>query len=201
MNKLKKLKYYLFGGSYTDKYPDLNLTPVDICGKKFYKFVDDTQMPVFRASAYINALEMLDHRTCNKDVDFFCAEIDKLLARFVEMQKDGKTIAGVVMLDKIHGLTSALKVKNSLAFTTDMIYTLASVIFISENENPYEYDSSLQVDKINYFKEHGQFFFYELPVSELLPQYSTSPDFYKNYIPLLMAEEKKITDFLIRITS
>jgi hypothetical protein len=202
MKILKKIKYKLFGGSFADKYPDLQLVSVDICGRKFWKFADDTQMPTFRACAYMNMSEMFDNRICHKDITFFCEQIENQLNRFLDAQKDGNTLKGLVTtINTINSYIVALKRKNELAFSTDMIYNLASVVFMSEEENPYEYNPDLQGEKIEFWKSKADFFFCEKPVKELLPAYITSHTHYQTFIQELLKEEKKITDFLTQITS
>lgn len=177
------------------------MKPVIIGKKRYWKFTDDTMMPTMRALAYMNMMEMLDHRIIQKDIEFFCDSIDNQMKQFVNSQQDGKTLKGVSNLTAINGLVQALRKKNELGLSTDMIYNLASVVYMDENENPYEYDPELQEDKIKHWKEHGQYFFYELPVKELLPASITSQESYQSYIQLLREEEKKLTDFLHQLLS
>lgn len=198
---LKVIRYCLGLGVYSDKYPSLSMKSVIIGKKRYWKFTDDTMMPTMRALAYMNTLEMFDHRINQKDIEFFCDSIDNQMKQFVNSQQDGKTLKGVSNLTAINGLVQALRKKNELGLSTDMIYNLASVVYLDENENPYEYDPELQEEKIKHWKEHGQYFFYELPVKELLPASITSHESYQSYIQLLREEEKKLTDFLHQLLS
>ena len=198
---LKVIRYHFGLGVYSDKYPSLRMKPVVIAKKRYWKFTDDTMMPTMRALAYMNTLEMFDHRINQKDIEFFCEAIDGQMKQFVNAQQDGKTLKGISNLQSINGLVQALRKKNEIGLSTDMIYHLASVVYLDENESPYEYDPELQDGKIKHWKEHGQYFFYELPVKELLPASITSQEYYQSYILLLMEEEKKLTDFLRQIQS
>lgn len=198
---LKVIRYHFGFGVYSDKYPTLSMKPVVIAKKRYWKFTDDTMMPTMRALAYMNTLEMFDHRINQKDITFFCDSIDTQMKQFVNAQQDGKTLKGISNLQSINGLVQALRKKNEIGLSTDMIYHLASVVYMDENESPHEYDPELQDGKIKHWKEHGQYFFCELPVKELLPASITSQEYYQNYILLLLEEEKKLTDFLRQIQS
>ena len=80
MNKiaywLKAIRYHFGLGVYSDKYPSLSMKPVVIAKKRYWKFTDDTMMPTMRALAYMNTLEMFDHRINQEDIEFFCDSID-----------------------------------------------------------------------------------------------------------------------------
>ena len=142
-------------------------------------------------------LIMIEIKMLEKQYDI----IQEQMKQFVNSQQDGKTLKGITNLQSINGLVQALRKKNEIGLSTDMIYHLASVVYVDENESPYEYDPELQDEKIKHWKEHGQYFFYELPVKELLPASITSQEYYQNYILLLLEEGKKLTDFLRQIQS
>ena len=204
MNKiLKKIKTMILGTSdrYADKYPDLTLVKIDIGGKWFWKFADDTMMPTMRAGAYMRAIEQFDTRICHEDIDFFCDNVEQNLTLFINSQKDGQTLKAVKNLDNIEKLVQVMRAKNKLGLNIDTIYHLATVLFLQENENPHEYDPELQKDKLKHFKEHGQYFFYNSHVKDFLPKSLTSLDYYQNYIQMLMEEEQKITAFRTRLQS
>lgn len=185
-----------------NKYPELSFEPINIGDKTFFHFTDDTLLPVFRAMAYINYRQMMDNRISNKDVEFFCDMIEKQLKSFTKAIKDGQTISGIIeTTGKINSICGALREKNKWALNTDIVYQLASIIFIEEDENPHEYIEKNQEAKIKHFKEHGQYFFYYLPVKKLLPPSITSHELYDIFIQELIAEEKKLTDFLTQIQS
>ena len=199
MKKIKEwLRSLFFANDLPSRYPEYNFEKIVICGRTFYRFTDDTMMPTMRALAYMNALEMIDNRINPKDIDFFCDRIDYEQKKFLQKQKDGKTLLGLAeMQENINTLTVTLREKNKLAFTSDMIYNLASVLFMDDSEVPMEYNSEEQGEKIKFFKEQGQYFFYKSSVRMLLPPSLTSQDGYQTYIQQLLEKEKRLTNFLI----
>lgn len=183
-------------------FPKLSLEPVTIGNKTFYRFTDDTLMPVFRAAAYINYRQMLDNRINQKDVYKFIEMIEGQVKAFTKANKDNTSLSGIIeTFTKINQICGAMRAKNDLALDTDIVYTLASIIFVSENENPNEYDEKLQIDKIKHFREQGQYFFYLMPVKKLLPPLITSQEAYNIFIQELKIQEKKLTDFITRLES
>jgi hypothetical protein len=159
-------------------------------------------MPVFRAAAYINYRQMMDNRINQKDVYKFIEMIEGQIKSFLKSNKDNTSLAGMVeTFTKINNICGAMRAKNDLALDTDIVYTLASIIFVGENENPNDYDEKLQVDKIKHFKEQGQYFFYLQPVKMLLPPLITSHELYDIFTQELINQEKKLTDFITRLES
>lgn len=203
MKLLNKIKSFFGVKTPMQKaFPELSLEPITIGNKTFYRFTDDTLMPVFRAAAYINYRQMMDNRINQKDVYKFIEMIEGQVKAFTKANKDNTSLSGIIeTFTKINQICGAMRAKNDLALDTDIVYTLASIIFVSENENPNEYDEKLQIDKIKHFREQGQYFFYLMPVKKLLPPLITSQEAYNIFIQELEIQEKKLTDFITRLES
>lgn len=138
----------------------------------YYKYDDIFSMGSVRA---MSAWQVYDEMSMRLDYD----SMKKYLGAFRFMINSGK----VDMYEMIR-LHNNLEERINWAYALpDMMYKLASVVYIDENENPLRYDSGYNTNKINAFKSIGNEhdFFFTKPLKSLLPQYDISKSDLKNY--------------------
>jgi len=61
---------------------------------------------------------------------------------------------------KVNTLNQQLKERLEMIYETDIIYKIASVVYFTKDENPYEYDDLVGREKIDLFKSKGDAFFF-----------------------------------------
>lgn len=147
----------------------------------YYKYDDIFSMGSVRA---MSAWQVYDEMSMRLDYE----TMKKYLDAFRLMINSGK----VDMYEMVR-LHNNLEERINWAYALpDMMYKLASVVYIDENENPLRYDSGYNTNKINAFKSIGNEhdFFFTKPLRSLLPQYDISKSDLKNY----WKEKQKILD-------
>ncbi len=85
-------------------------------------------------------------------------------------------------LNELSKLNNMLKERLNFIYTPDLIYKVASVVFIDEAEDPNKYDEAHNRKKIESWKKEGLAnFFLNEPVQRLIPFLNSSPLDIQNY--------------------
>lgn len=124
-----------------------------------YKFVNEFNIPYARAMAALDVTKELEERT---DIKY-----QKLAYQtIIELVNQGNLIgAGIVA-------TNSLERMNHIA-NLDIMYKLASVLYIWKGENPYIYDYEFADKKIQHWQKDKDIegFFLKTPLSDYLPSF------------------------------
>ena len=147
----------------------------EIGGKRFWQFVDPMGTPCLRAISAVTVYDELNMRTTYKHLEKENEIMTEKIAKLKE-SLDGKT--GKIQLSKAFEMISKIeevvlyrKERMQIMIRADLIYKLASVVFFTEEENPYKYDHEYAKKKIDLWKQHeGMYdFFLREPLIRLLP--------------------------------
>jgi hypothetical protein len=129
-------------------------------GEDYFKLVNDYNTPIERVFAamdiyveYDERCERVYHQTAYK-------AIHQALEK-VEISKCFIIIENA--LERMDHITNI-----------DLIYKLASVMYIDKHENPYRYDAAYNMKKIEKWKKSQDIesFFLKLPIGELIPSFN-----------------------------
>lgn len=123
-----------------------------------WKFVDERNMPAQRAMYALDVYDKLNQKT---DYDYH-----KLSYKAIY---DQARAGNLIMVGQI--AENALQRINHLV-NADILMELASVLYIDENENPYEYDTEYAEKKIALWRKEGlESFFSRTPLKDYLPSF------------------------------
>lgn len=147
----------------------------EIGGKRFWQFVDPMNTPCLRGLSALTVYDELRMRTTYEHLE---KENEFMTERFKKLEEalDGKN--GRIQLSKAFEQIRAMKEvvayrkeRMQIMINADLIYKLASVVFFTEEENPYKYDHEYAKKKIELWKQHeGMYdFFLREPLIRLLP--------------------------------
>lgn len=159
MNWLKKI--FNSKPEWTSR-PELEIVPAfDIDGVQYYQFKDSFNIPCLRALCALTYYNELSMRCDNEYLKLHCDFVEKVIA-------DKKSID----VGKLAIVNKNLKDRLNMIVPTDMVLKLASVVYFDKSENPYLYDYSYGLKKIDLWrkqiKKYG--FFFQVPLSQLIPQ-------------------------------
>lgn len=115
-----------------------------INGVGYYKFKDISKVKCQRAMVTSDWYNELAMRATREFLIKHTEAIDKLL---------GSTSIDIY---KIKTLNMQLKERLEMIYETDIIYKIASVVFFTKDEDPYQYDDLLGREKVNLFKEQDK---------------------------------------------
>lgn len=173
MNFLKKL----FSRTPRNPFPDSKQViefAFECGGKKYYRHVDEMNLPYRRALKALTIYKELDMKCDRHYLDQHIAAMDSILEanRF-----------NVDSLLKIKTLTAQLRERVQWIIVPDHVYKLASVRYFDETENPNDYDWKYAAQKIEHWKKHDTVsdFFLREPISSLIPFLKDAPIDFQSY--------------------
>ena len=133
-----------------------------------FMFVDETEMPAGRAMHALDIYSKVEEKA-NKlyHQTAYTAIFDNL--------NKGKLVNAAQIaqnaLERINHISNA-----------DLLYELASVLYIDENENPYEYNYEYAEKKIALWRKDGlESFFSRTPLRDYIPSFGTSGMNFQTY--------------------
>jgi hypothetical protein len=133
----------------------------DCGGKRYYRHVDEMNMPYRRALKALSIYKELEMKCDRYYLDQHIAAMDKLL--------NGKKF-GINELMHIKQLNDQLQERVQWVVMEDHLYKLAAVRYFDESESPEDFDWRYALQKIEHWKKHeaGSFFLRE-PLKSWLP--------------------------------
>jgi len=100
-------------------------------------------------------------------------------------------------LQHLTKLNNMLSERLAFIFTPDLVYKVASVVFMTENESPEKYEEGINKKKIESWKKNGlDTFFLKEPVQRLIPFLNFSPHDIRNYGELVEGMESEMNNYL-----
>jgi hypothetical protein len=158
-------------------------------GYDYYMFSDPFNIPSQRALAAIDFYNELQMGVDKEFLQLHCDAIEK------EVNKGN--------LARIAELNSQLKERAESILNAELLYKLASVIFFSAEENPYEYSFEQAYKKIELWKQHSEaiVFFYKTGILELVPLPNSSKIDTQGYLKAQIQHEGKTLDSIMQTLS
>lgn len=156
---IKKLISKLFKGKFDIQEGHTIEFVFESGGIDNYKFVNEFNIPYGRAMAAIDIQKELEERT---DIKYQKLSYETI----IEMLKQGNNVgAGIVA-------TNSLERMNNIT-NLDLMYKLASVLYLWKGENPYTYDYEFADKKIKHWKKDKDIegFFLKTPLSDYMPSF------------------------------
>lgn len=145
--------------SITTKKPKLS-DPVEkvfsIEGVNYYQFKDISKIKCQRALTVNDFYNELTMRATRDFLIKHTEAVEKLLN------------STKIDIYKINTLNNQLKERLEMIYETEIIYKIASVVYFTNDENPYDYDDILGREKIELFKSKGTSFFFETLFKNLI---------------------------------
>lgn len=116
--------------------------------KVFYRFKDISKMKCQRA---LTSNDMYNELSMGATRDFLVNHT-KAIDTLLDSNK--------IDIFKIKTLNTQLQERLEMIYETDIIYKIASIVFFTKDENPYEYDDLLGRERVDLFKSQGDGFFF-----------------------------------------
>jgi hypothetical protein len=137
-------------------------------GKPYYKFVNEQNIPVMRAFKAMDVYNELEMRIDREYLLAFFKTTRKILEHRTKLD-----------LPAIVQLIVAAEGKMKHITNIDTLYRLASVLYIAENEDPYNWDYEFAEKKIEHWRKNSdvESFFLHSPMSDFLPSFHGLPAF------------------------
>lgn len=158
---------------------------------KYYEPEDLMNLPYQRALACIDAFNQLKLGIFPEDIEYVCEQVDKIYE---------KPRVGVSDLIRVKHYLNRIRERQKTQFRhPELMYKLASIVFIDETESPKTYDAVYAQKKIEYWKQHKSVtdFFLQIPIQRLIPFLVASEENLKYYSTLmeqLKNEENILTE-------
>ncbi len=154
------------------------LKEVEILGHTYYEFTDSNMAPchrMFAGMTYYNELKM----RCDRD--YLMAHSQALIDCINGQSESSKGFCDITQISK---LALQLKERADWIIEPESVYKYASVIFMDECENPYDYDMKYNNEiKIPRWKQQkASSFFLSKPVSRLFPPLDLSDNDLAEYL-------------------
>lgn len=147
---IKRLYNYLKAYFETPPKPKDPIDKVFTIGKKvFYQFKDISKIKCERALVSNDAYNELSMGATRDFLTKHTEAVDKLLN------------SNKIDIFQIKTLNTQLQERLQLIYETDLIYKIASIVFFTKDEDPYQYDDLLGREKIDLFKSQGDGFFFD----------------------------------------
>lgn len=145
----------------------------ECAGVKFYRFVDEYQMPTGRYKWVMNYLREVDLRV---DLDTMKAYMKELTACLNGSRKQ-------IDLSNAFKVIHSIQTRLELAFEPETVERLASVVYFDDAEDLSDFNMQKGEQKRNLWKRNKNLsFFLTKPISELLRLKDISPESLQVYI-------------------
>ncbi len=197
--KKKAIEYAFSQQGKPKSFNGLTQVFIDSEGRKYFKHEDDVMLPFQRLSALKVCMSELNSRISAGELTEFLDAMEKGLMSLASTKKG--EVAGA---SKIGWLISEIKWRRDNLIHEDLLFKLASIIYIREDEDPAIIDSAIEEQKITQFKkdsagrEGGTWaFFFRAPLKEYIPFTITSEDDWTEYLKtseMRMKAEKKMME-------
>lgn len=169
--------------------PEHHIVPVfEENGHVNSRFTDEFNIPSERGFAAFHHFEKLVRRADDKFLQTHTEAVDAILEH-----------PTVIKIAEIKKLNSDLKERLTMFYPPDLIWSLASVLFFDETENPYSYDSVYAEQKIARWKKSKDIydFFLLQPFQSLMPRSGLSKEDFRNFLRIANLIDQKHWEALL----
>ena len=126
---------------------------IDSNGIKYYKYIDETQIPVLRYEAIHQHIMAFQSNISKNDLKDWISTIEALL------EKGNKSIVDIALL------VGTLKERQNAIFEPDTLFNIISIMYIREDEDATKINPTIHKEKIQQFEKDSQsdlyVFFYQ----------------------------------------
>src|ERR1044072_5783428 len=165
--KQDALDYFYSQQSKPNHFEVMEFAFVDSKGQRYYRYSDDTKMPIKRMEQLQRVQAELESRVSRKELELFLYAFKKIID---SAMNDRKTIG--TQLARADLLIEELRKRDDL-FHEELFFSLVSIVYIREDQDPSKWDDELESEKIAQFKFDSQGglrdFFTQIGLGELLP--------------------------------
>lgn len=162
----------------------------EVGGKKYYKYVNELNIPVERALSAMDIYAELENKISN---DY----LRTLFGTITELCNAGKLV-------QIANLVNFANERLNDITHLDLMYKLASVIYIEVGEDYKTYDMAFNEKKINFWKKNHKdvnTFFLPMPIGQWLPYLQSLETTLKDYSQMQSEEWERIYDYHTQLLS
>jgi hypothetical protein len=143
--KVNKLWHYK-----SDTLKGAEFAFVDAKGRKYYKFVDDMDIPIIRKGQIQMFLTELSRGLDAAETSMFLNNMEKQIEVALSQPKNVSQVSKY--LASLMHLVGEMKLRKDNILHPTLLMDMAAVVFIREDENPFEFDIKLHNEKVHTFK-------------------------------------------------
>lgn len=162
----------------------------EVGGKKYYKYSNELNIPVERALSAMDIYAELENKISN---DY----LRTLFGTITELCNTGKLV-------QIANLVNFANERLNDITHLDLMYKLASVIYIEIGEDYKVYDMAFNEKKIAFWKQHRKevdTFFLPMPIGQWLPYLQSLETTLKDYSQMQAEEWERIFNYHTQLLS
>jgi hypothetical protein len=155
-------------------------------------------LPWRRAMALQHFYDELNMNVDRKFLEDYVKAVDNVLSG--KANKAGTKVS--IQVAEVVNLNAILAERLKWIFTPDLVYKVASVVFMEKGEDPTLYDEKLNQRKIENWKKNGlEAFFLNEPVQRLLPFLNGSPKDIQSYGETIAPVEKAMNEYVLSLSA
>lgn len=164
----------------------------ELGGKNYFAFADLNNQPAGRTLA---ALPLFMQLKINCQYDFLQLFVTGMESVLSDPQK--------ISIEKFVTLKNMIKDRLNWAFTPDLVYKYASVVYFDEHENPDTYDEAYNEKKIEFWKQNKgmQDFFLSEPITRLIPHLRAVSGSFPMYSSVILKAQSLQLEALLAMIS
>lgn len=172
---------------------------IDSEGRRYYAYDDDNQIPIKRLSAIQEAHMELSRSLTANELSMFLDAMDTALNDIVKPQ--GKKITGLPRLGHILG---EMRLRNDQLIHEEILFKLAAILYIREDEDPAIVDMDVLEQKIKQFRKDAagglHDFFYQDGLRRYMPFANMSKAEWEEHLKIstqrIMATNEIVKEYL-----
>jgi len=122
---------------------------VDLQGRKYYRYVDDMDIPVIRKGRIQLFLTELSRGLDGKETAMFLDNMESQLEAALSQPKNVANVSKY--LASLMHLVGEMKLRKDNILHPTLLMDMAAILYIREDENPFEFDQALHNKKVETF--------------------------------------------------
>lgn len=129
----------------------------DLDGRSYYKFQDETKLPIERMAMVQKFMIEMTRGMSSKELDNLLGIAEKHIHSGLKDPRNASKVAGVI---------HEIRLRETMISHVDLCYSYLAACYIREDEEPTIYNQQAQIEKIEAFKKGANkidSFFFALP--------------------------------------
>ena len=140
---------------------------IDSKGRRYYKFIDDMDIPIVRKGQLQKLVMELSNCISGNELIRFLDAMDNML------NPPEADVQIKINIGRLNVLVSEMKMRKEVLIHPDIMMEIVAAHYIREDENPGDWDEELHREKVKQFEidsKGGLYdFFYKASLPELIP--------------------------------
>ena len=182
---------------------DTEFAFIDSDGRRYYRFIDDMNIPIMRKGHIERLLVELNAKLSWSELNLF---IDAMKKRIDDITNSNAIKGRIQGLAHISLLVEEMSNRQKLILHPELLFEIAAATYIREDEDPTQIDIEIEKQKVEQFKKDtakggGLYdFFYKAGLNEFMPTFKELKENFTEYMEeaktIIAMQEKYLTSIL-----